>query len=121
MSLDDPRLEEWLREALREPQLPDDGFAERVLAALPPRGQPLDRYRAALAISWTASGAGIAAALCLAGSTDWAAGVLARLVNAATLLTGRPWISFAVTVAFVSYMGGLYAARAAVGSLGRSR
>ena len=121
MSPDDPRFEEWLRDVLRDPSLPDDGFADRVMAAIPPSRHPLLRSRSALVLAWTVSAAGMAAALCLAGSTDWAAGVLARLDDGAALLAARPWISFAVTVAFVSYLGGLYAARAAIGSLVRSR
>jgi hypothetical protein len=121
MNPDDPRLEASLREALGGPNLPDDGFTNRVLAALPPRRDSHHRHRAVLAIAWTVSGSGIASALCIVGTTDWAGGVLGRLADSATLLTAQPWITFAVTVAFLSYLGGLYAARAAIGSLGRSR
>jgi hypothetical protein len=113
--------EEKLWEALRDSPLPDEGFSNRVLAALPPSRPPVLRHRAMLVLAWTVSACGIVAALCLASTADGVSVLLARTGNAAALLAAEPWVGFAVMVAFLSYVGGLYAARVATGSRNRSR
>ncbi|HEY5078659.1 MAG TPA: hypothetical protein VII43_02385 [Opitutaceae bacterium] len=97
--------------------LPDDGFTERVLSALPRRRAAPFPPSFAPTLAWTLSGAGAATALGLVGSSDWGADALARLGDAASLAATRPWILFALAVALVSYVAGLFAARFAQRSL----
>jgi hypothetical protein len=106
--------DQMLREAMDARGVPDNGFTERVISALPrrrtrPLPQPVART-----LAWTLSGTGLAMALCIVGSSEWGSGALVRLGDAAASLATRPWIVFALAVSALSYLTALIAAKAAL-------
>jgi uncharacterized protein CbrC (UPF0167 family) len=62
MSPDDERLEMVLRESLAHPDLPDAGFAQRVVAILP-SARAIPYYHGWVALGWIGSAIGVCAAL----------------------------------------------------------
>jgi len=110
-----------LREAMDAPVVPDDGFTERVVSALPRRRTPPPPQSVVPTLVWTLSGAGVATAVCAAGSSEWGSDALARLENSAAALAARPWIAFALAVSVLSYLAAIFAARAALRPLSGRR
>jgi hypothetical protein len=106
--------DQMLREAMDAPCVPDNGFTERVVSALPRRRPALAPGPVALTFAWTLSGSGIAMALCIAASSDWGTEALVRMGDVAALLATKPWIVFALAVSALSYLTALFTARAAL-------
>ena len=113
--------EERLRDVFRATTLPDNGFTERVMAAIPVRRRPVLAFPSALALAWTVSAGGIATALYLSGSGRAGFDIAASLSHAAAFLVANPWITFAAATAFVFYLTGLLTARAAIDYWSRPR
>lgn len=89
---DDAWLDDLLREELRGPPLPDNGFTLRVLDALPQR-HGLPRQRVCLAIAWTIAFAGFAEGLEWSGAWSLLSGSLSALARSAFDWSGGPWMN----------------------------
>lgn len=114
MSSPDPdRLEEQIRRALRTPELPDDGFTERVLGALPRRPRLWGVPQVLLALVWTATLGGVGLTLGILASSDEVARAATQLGESAAAHLANPWMLFSLAAALGSYGFSLYAARAA--------
>jgi hypothetical protein len=94
-SPDDSRLEELLRQPAAG-DLPDDGFSPRVLAALPPRRGPADRWRVVVQLAGVAGGAGLA----LRGAGGFPS--FAALASAFSAFCTDPWAVVPAVVAVVA-------------------
>ena len=111
MTPSDDNLDALLREGLRRPELPCDGFDRRVLAALPRRRPALPLYTVAMSLGALSAASGLAwgAHLCAAhlDVDGWMAqGTPAPLSAAALLIVAASC---------------LYAGWAALGALGLRR
>ena len=58
---DDAQLEAWLRTSTMQPPLPDDGFTQRVLTALPPPARRHSALRLWFCVAGALTGGGVAA------------------------------------------------------------
>jgi len=58
---DDVQLEAWLRASTTLPPLPDDGFSQRVLTALPPPAREDSVWRRWFCVAGALTGGGVAA------------------------------------------------------------
>ncbi|HEY1765547.1 MAG TPA: hypothetical protein VGF85_11535 [Opitutaceae bacterium] len=108
----DDNLDELLRNGLRTPALPCEGFDRRVTAALPRPHSCLPLYPILLWLGGLSAATGLGIGLRLFGSQMDAADRAGAWMSANTL---GPWsgASFAVAVASCLYAG--WAARAAFG------
>jgi hypothetical protein len=114
MTPDDPTpLERLLREGLPAPEVPDDGFTERVICALP-RGR--GRARLPLSLAWLGTAAGLTPALLQLAASNGAAQAARTALGSAVALIGDPWMAFALLACLASYLYALHAARAAYSS-----
>lgn len=98
MTPDEPRFESLLRDGLSRPDLPDGGFAGRVMATLRP-APPLSYYRAYIVLGWlgAASGAAVALWACIPWSELGAS--QAPLGQTPSGLPAFAWATFALTMA----------------------
>ncbi len=110
---DSNRLEALLREGLPSPEVPDDGFTERVVAALPRRRSAAPSRAVLLSLVWVCAAVGSSAALWNLAFSDEIADAVARIDLPSTDLVVNPWTAVAFTGALVSYVYALLAARAA--------
>jgi hypothetical protein len=110
---DSPPIEALLRECLATPEVPDNGFTERVVGSLSRRRRPGLAHHLQLALVWGCSGAGLTLSLWLVGSSDWASQEYPRLGESMATLFGNPWWGFAFAAVYISYMTALVTARAA--------
>ena len=73
---DEAQLDAWLRASTTQPPLPDDGFSQRVLSALPPPARPDSVRRLWFCVAGALIGGGVAA-LGAFGSDNQPAGLAA--------------------------------------------
>ena len=57
---DEAQLDAWLRASTTQPPLPDDGFSQRVLSALPPPARPDSVRRLWFCVAGALIGGGVA-------------------------------------------------------------
>ncbi len=107
MTPDDDALESVLRAGLSRPELPDGGFAARVVAAVPPR-DAMAHYRVWVVLGWSGALTGAGAAL-------WACVPWSALIDASTALGQSPpavppyaWTTFALGVTLMSGVAGWF-------------
>jgi hypothetical protein len=114
MTQDDPTPNEaLLRECLSTPEVPDNGFTERVLRSLPRPRSALLAHNLLPALVWGCSGAGLTLALWLVGSSDWASQEYPQLGESMATFFSNPWWGFAFAAVCISYLAALITARAA--------
>jgi hypothetical protein len=101
-SPDDTQLDEWLRANATVAPLPDAGFSQRVLAALPSRQAPIAWRRALLCVAGALAGAVIAQHE--RGWPQWSdlAQPLVDAARAASAFFADPWRCAALAVAMMA-------------------
>jgi len=99
---DDAWLENLLRQGLKRPPLPDNGFTVRVLDALS-RRQGFALHRLFLPLAWTVAVAGAAEGLENSGAWNWLAGAWPEIVRSTCRSLVDPWMC----VVWVAVIGSL--------------
>jgi hypothetical protein len=107
MSPDDERLESILREGLAQPDLPDAGFTQRVVAVLPAR-TAIPYYRAWIALGWIGIAAGVCAALGACVPWSQLQGATAQMGPSASGLSVCAWIMAALAATLAGGFAALY-------------
>lgn len=100
-SPDDAQLETWLRDNAATPPLPDDGFSNRVLAALAPDAQDVT-HRIIICLVGAAAGMGFAVAQGLSWSDIFAGDRLNPALTQGLAALAQPSILLALAITAAS-------------------